>query len=141
MTDHDLDIMARTLYGEARGEYVKLGVAALMAVGNVIVNRFKRHTKYGKTLAEVCLKPRQFSCWNEGDPNRSLIQEENLEKDPLFRVSHQVAKKVALGLWPDLTKGSDHYHTIACRPYWVRLDKVRVRLGSHVFYKLDSTAY
>lgn len=137
MTDHDFDIMARTLYGEARGEYVQVGVAALMAVANVIVNRFKGRKKYGKTLAEVCLKPRQFSCWNEGDPNRSLIQEEDLERDPFFRIARQVSKKVALGLWPDLTRGGDHYHAITCRPYWARGDKMRMRLGSHVFYKLD----
>jgi len=137
MTDHDYAIIARTLYGEARGEYAKTGIAALIAVGNVIVNRFKGNKKYGKTLTEVCLKPRQFSCWNEEDPNRSLIQQEDLEKDPLFRIACQVAKKVALGVWPDLTRGCDHYHATSCKPYWARADKVRMRLGRHIFYKLD----
>ncbi len=137
MTDHDYDILARTLYGEARGEYKKVGIAALIAVANVIVNRFKGNKKYGQSLTEVCLKARQFSCWNADDPNCSLIHQEDLDKDPLFKVAQQVAKKVALGLWPDLTRGGDHYHTTSCKPYWARADKVRVRLGSHIFYKLD----
>lgn len=138
MTDHDFDIFARTLYGEARGDYLKAGVAAFITVANVIINRLKHRTKYGKTVAEVCLKPYQFSCWNAGDPNRSFIQEENLEKDPFFRIAHHVTKKVAAGLWPDLTRGSEHYHTVSCKPYWAKANKVRLRLGNHVFYKLDS---
>lgn len=137
MTDHDFDILARTLYGEARGEYGTVGVSAFIAVGNVILNRVKSHKKYGLTITEVCLKPRQFSCWNEGDPNRSLIQEEELEKDPLFRMTKIVAKKIALNLWPDITRGSDHYHATSVKPYWARANKVRIRLGKHVFYKLS----
>ena len=61
MNEQDLDILARTLYGEARGEYSSSGPAALIAVGNVIVNRFEKGGRFGKTLAEVCLKPKQFS--------------------------------------------------------------------------------
>jgi N-acetylmuramoyl-L-alanine amidase len=137
MNDHDLDILARTIYGEARGEFVKYGPAALMAVGNVIVNRWKRGGKFGKTLAEVCLKSKQFSCWNENDPNCTLIQKKDLEIDPLFKMCQAVGKKIALGLWPDLTRESDHYHATSCKPYWATAKKIRLRLGHHVFYKLD----
>ncbi len=137
MTDHDLDVFARTLYGEARGEYRHTGPSGLIAVANVVVNRLKRKGKYGMTLTEVCLKPRQFSCWNQGDPNRPLIQQEGLEKDSLFKFCQKVARKVSKGIWPDLTRGSDHYHAISCKPYWSRASKVKLRLGSHIFYKLD----
>ena len=87
MTEHDLDIVARTLYGEARGEYAKMGIASFIAVANVITNRLTNSKKYGITYADVCLKSRQFSCWNAGDPNRILIQEESLDKEPLFRIT------------------------------------------------------
>ena len=137
MTDHDLDIFARTVYGEARGEYRHNGPAALIAVANVIMNRLRRAGKYGKTLTEVCLKPRQFSCWNQGDPNRRLIQQENLEADPLFHICLVVVKKVLNGIWPDLTRGSDHYHASSCLPYWARSRKIKLHLGAHIFYKLD----
>ena len=137
MTDHDFDILARTLYGEARGEYARGGPAALIAVTNVIVNRFNRGGKYGKTLTEVCLKPRQFSCWNSDDPNRPLIQRQDLEKDPLFKFCQKTIRKVMKGAWPDLTRDSDHYHAASCRPSWARAEKVRLHLGQHIFYKLD----
>lgn len=136
MTQNDIDIFARTLYGEARGEYAKTGIAALIAVGNVIMNRFKRK-KYGDTIADVCLKPRQFSCWNQCDPNRILIQDINLDGIPLFKHCLKVALMLVDGEWPDLTQDSDHYHTKSIRPYWARNGKIKLRLGNHIFYKLD----
>lgn len=137
MTDHDFDIFARTLYGEARGEYAHNGPAAFIAVANVIMNRLKGGKKYGQTLMEVCLKPRQFSCWNQNDPNRPLIQEEGLEKDLPFKLCQKIVRKVAKGIWPDLTRESDHYHAMSCNPSWAKPEKIRLRLGRHVFYKLD----
>jgi N-acetylmuramoyl-L-alanine amidase len=137
MTDHDLDILARTIYGEARGEFAKYGPSALIAVANVIINRWKRGGKYGKTITEVCFKPKQFSCWDVNDPNRTLIQQEDLIKDPLFKISQTIAKKTVSGVWPDLTRESDHYHATYCKPYWAKINKLRIRLGRHIFYKLD----
>lgn len=137
MTDHDKDILARTLYGEARGEYKTTGLAAFIAVANVIANRVATPFKYGKTYGDVCLKARQFSCWNAGDPNRLVIQRENLDQDALFRIAQKVAYHVMQGKWPDLTRGSDHYHAMNCTPYWANATKVRIRLGNHIFYKLD----
>lgn len=137
MTDHDFDIVARTLYGEARGEHKTIGISAFIAVANVIANRVEGAKKYGLTYADVCLKPRQFSCWNEGDPNRLLIQETNLEEDPLFRLAKTVSQKVMFKLWPDLTRGSDHYHTTSCKPYWATEKHLKLHLGNHLFYRLD----
>jgi len=133
MIDHHLDILARTLYGEARGEYAKYGPGALIAVANVILNRLKRGGKYGKTLTEVCLKSRQFSCWDREDPNRPLIQGHGLEEDPLFIFCQQVSLKVNRGIWPDLTRDSDHYHATSCKPSWARVGKIKLRLGQHIF--------
>lgn len=137
MTEHDLDIFARTIYGEARGEYAAGGPAPLIAVANVIVNRFKRAGKYGKTIMNVCLKSKQFSCWNPHDPNRCLIQCEDLLEDPLFILCKHIAQKVSKETWPDLTRDSDHYHALSCTPYWARQGKIKLRLGNHIFYKLD----
>lgn len=54
----DVDIIARTIMGEARGESGQ-GKAA---VGHVIVNRTKADKWYSGTIFEVCRKPFQFSC-------------------------------------------------------------------------------
>jgi N-acetylmuramoyl-L-alanine amidase len=133
----DIDILARTIFGEARGEYGKLegGMAALIAVGNVAVNRFKANGWYGQTIGEVCRKPWQFSCWNERDPNRKILIQEQII-DPVFTICYQVATKVILQEWPDLTKGSDHYHTISVNPAWAQGQRPKVRLGQHIFYQL-----
>ena len=133
----EIDVLARTIYGEARGEYhsPEGGLSALIAVGNVIINRVKTQSGYGKSIQEVCLKPRQFSCWNTGDPNRALLMGEAIS-DPVFVLCSRVATKVASEVWPDLTKGSDHYHAFSILPPWARGQKPRIRLANHVFYQL-----
>jgi spore germination cell wall hydrolase CwlJ-like protein len=139
----EIDILARTIYGEARGEYehVEGGISALIAVGNVVMNRLKAKSWYGNSIQEVCQKPYQFSCWNVGDPNREILMRvegrppEEIT-DPVFTVCRQVATKVALGEWPDLTKGSDHYHAFSILPPWARGQRPKVRLARHIFYRL-----
>jgi N-acetylmuramoyl-L-alanine amidase len=131
------DILARTIYGEARGEYAEGGIAPLIAVGNVVMNRVRAKGRYGNSIVEVCRQPFQFSCWNEGDPNRKLLMRPEIA-DPVFIICSEVAARVALGQWPDLTRGSDHYHavTLPILPSWARNRKPRVRFGNHIFYQL-----
>ena len=133
----EIDVLARTIYGEARGEYhsPEGGLSALIAVGNVVINRVKAQSGYGKSIQEVCLKPFQFSCWNAGDPNRVLLMDEHIS-DSIFAMCRQVATKVAAEEWPDLTKGSDYYHAFSILPPWARGQKPRMRLANHVFYQL-----
>ena len=133
----EINILARTIYGEARGEYehVEGGICALIAVGNVVMNRLKAKSWYGKSIQEVCQKPYQFSCWNVGDPNRTILMREEIS-DPMFTVCQKVATKVALEEWPDLTKGSNHYHAFSILPSWARGQKPKVRLARHIFYRL-----
>jgi len=56
----DIDILARTIFGEARGEYdhPEGGMASLIAVGNVVMNRLQVKGRYGQSIQEVCLKPK-----------------------------------------------------------------------------------
>lgn len=138
MKADDIDVLARTIYGEARGEYGKQsGIASLIAVGNVVVNRVREGGRYGKTIQEVCQKPWQFSCWNEGDPNRRLIIQDTID-DPVFSICCEVALKVSQQQWPDLTMGSNHYHasTMPTYPSWVKNITPKVSIGQHLFYQL-----
>lgn len=140
MNLRDIDILARTLYGEARGEYAhgEGGIASLIAVGNVVMNRLKARSWYGTTIQEICQKPWQFSCWNERDPNRDILIHGKIV-DPVFCVCQHVATKVAGEEWPDLTKGSDHYHavTVPQLPLWAKGKIPKVRIARHVFYQLN----
>jgi spore germination cell wall hydrolase CwlJ-like protein len=61
--------LAKTIYGEARGESIE----TMLAVGWVIRNRLcSGH--YGATYKDVVLQPKQFSCWNKNDPNYKVIK-------------------------------------------------------------------
>ena len=52
--NRDTDIMARTIYGEARGEYYVKdgGINSLIAVGNVIMNR---SIERSRSISSICL--------------------------------------------------------------------------------------
>lgn len=137
-TEQEIEVVARTIYGEARGEYRShtSGIVGLMAVGNVICNRVLRQTWYGKTIEQVCLKPWQFSCWNKNDPNYKLLKAETIE-DPIFKKCREVAEGV-LTTWPDVTKGATHYHVHGIPlPEWAKEVNPHLKLGKHVFYTLN----
>ena len=129
---HDLDVAARTCAGEARGEKNRLD--AMKRVAHVIINRASVGGWFGETIADVCHKSRQFSCWNEKDPNRDVII--NLDKnDPVY--SDAVAA-VALAAVDDEdpTKGATHYYaTFIDAPWWTKNLKETVEFGGHKFYK------
>lgn len=137
----DIQILARTIYGEARGEYrhVLGGLAALIAVGNVVINRLNQKTWYGQTIQEVCQKPWQFSCWNVNDPNFKLLQAE-LIMDPMFDICLKVAEGVIAKQWPDLTDGCDHYHVTTIKPKWAVGVAPKRQIGRHQFYDLRRRA-
>jgi spore germination cell wall hydrolase CwlJ-like protein len=132
----DSDIFARTIFGEGRGELYKFGIASLIAIANVIVNR--KNKNFAKTIAEVCLAPHQFSCWNKNDPN--CIKVSNVSpKDSVFKICAEVAENVLSGKWPDLTDGCDHYHEKTVKPFWTAYREPKRIFGSHCFYELRRT--
>lgn len=125
----DIDIMARTIYGEARGESEQ----GQIAVGCVIMNRFKSKRWYaGETIAETCLKARQFSCWNADDPNCAKIKQLGLTRLAPYQ---ELAKRIINGVQADITDGATHYHTKAIMPLWARNKKPCAVIGEHMFYK------
>ena len=61
MDASDLFTLARTVYGEARGESDQ----GRAAVAHVVLNRFRSDKWFSAgTIEAVCRKPSQFSCWN-----------------------------------------------------------------------------
>jgi N-acetylmuramoyl-L-alanine amidase len=127
-----IDIMARTIYGEARGEKT---TKALFAIAHVILNRVE-HKNWGETAEEVITQPLQFSCWNKNDPNRELIQNVTLE-DQGFRKAYRAAIAV-MQRTIDPTKGATHYHSVHIKkPHWAKAKSIRStgKVGNHVFYK------
>lgn len=130
--DRDIDILARTLWGEARGE----GAAGMQAVASVVLNRARRGGWWGAGVAEVCLKPRQFSCWNEDDPNREKVAGATPPPCPRFAVARRIACRAVCGVMEDLTGGATHYHAAGAQPYWAEGRTPCAVIGRHVFYRI-----
>ena len=129
------EVLARTLYGEARGE----GLPGIEAVACVILNRVafaKARGRYwwGSTVSQVCLKPGQFSCWNANDPNRKKLLAIN-PRDPASRLCKRIARRAMVGDLRDTTDGATHYHTDAVDPYWARGQVPVAEIGNHLFYR------
>lgn len=129
VTAEDIDTLARTVFGEARGE-TRLGQ---IAVAHVILNRVKAESWYGDSIEEVCRKPWQFSCWNENDPNLSKLKAADLG-DEAFRKCMFAALGAISGWFPDPTEGSRHYHTKGVSPEWSRGKTPVCTIGVHRFF-------
>ena len=133
ITNEDIMILAKTIYGEARGELSNFGLAALIAVANVVLNRAKK--RFAPSVRDVCLAPYQFSCWNRGDPNYFKLKELD-ENNRIFKICLDVAKNVLNEAWPDLTDGCDHYHRKSMQPFWAVYIEPKRSFGNHLFYNL-----
>lgn len=127
--DDDCELLARTLWAEARGE----GVLGMAAVAAVIVNRAAKGGWWGGDIKSVCLKPYQFSCWNENDPNRKLLLRVG-DEDRHFAAAKTIAELAVGKALADTTDGATHYHTKRVSPSW-SAGKTPCRvLGNHQFY-------
>lgn len=130
MIQSDLDILARTVWGEARGE----SYAGKKAVAHVIFNRVRSTTgQFAKddTVATACLRHVQFSVWTIGDPNLPKMEAVGLE-DQDFRECLRACLEAVDE--PDPTNGARHYHTESISPVWAEGHKPVLKLGAHLFY-------
>lgn len=135
----DSEVLFLTIVGEARGESIE----GQVAVANVVMNRAR---KSRKPIKEVCLAPRQFSCWNQNDPNRQLL--ENLAdmimkgdyKYDHYKQIQWVTEGVITGKVKDNTRGVLNYMTTALfqseqRPSWAKVPKSDpFEVGNHTFF-------
>lgn len=129
---YQIDIMARTIYGEGRGEQ---SLRSLEAIAHVIMNRTKDSNKRWPThIVGVVKQKLQFSCWNSNDPNIQTIKKVTL-RDSNFRRCYRAALNAMYA--KDVIRGANHYHTIDVSPEWTKnKNMVRVaRIGKHIFYK------
>jgi spore germination cell wall hydrolase CwlJ-like protein len=133
--EETVDILARTLWGEARGEPLR----GIEAVAAVVLNRValatgRRGWWWGNTIIQVCRKPFQFSCWNEGDPNRARLMDVDAG-DLVFATCRRIARRAAAGLLDDPTRGATHYHNRTVDPGWAQGRTPCAEIGNHLFYK------
>ena len=134
--DEDIDIMARTLWGEARSEDVQ----GMQAVACVIMNRYRENIWYSKhngehSIKAVCLKPMQFSCWNDNDPNAEMCAKVDT-KDRRFVQALEIAAAAKAGKLEDFTNGANHYFAdYIPKPKWAEGMQFCITIGRHNFYR------
>lgn len=136
VTYEDVLYMAATVYGEARGESEQ----GKLAVAQVILNRLHKKSWYGNSIIDVCVKPWQFSCWNENDPNSKKVRalafggdsNPELNSDAYLDCLAAAIKAVRGGI-EDKTLNSTHYHTRHVSPKWSE-GKEYISIGNHQFY-------
>lgn len=133
----EIDVLARTIWGEARGE----GSAGMQAVAAVILNRLSISESragfwWGNTIVEICQKPYQFSCWNPNDPNVAKVKQVD-ERDLHFATALRIARRAVIGAFNDPTEGADHYHAAGISPHWIRGQTPVAVIGNHIFYRLE----
>lgn len=130
----DLEMAARTVWMEARGE----GVPGMQAVAWVIVNRFKSNKWFaGQTLTACVLMPSQFSCWNTNDKNRGEMAKLG-DQDLTLMDARRCVNRALSGLYADPTFGATHYLALGIIgnlvPGWVKGATKTGQIGNHTFY-------
>jgi spore germination cell wall hydrolase CwlJ-like protein len=141
MTQGDVNYLAATLVGEARGEPIE----GQVGVANVILNRARASNV---SIKEICLAPEQFSCWNHQDSNFNLVRDivstlENGDEiqDPMIRQCIAIAREAENFL--DNTKGARNYVTVqrlqlakarnGDADRWILRMKSSIIIGRHCF--------
>lgn len=126
----DIDIVAKTLYGEGRNQ----SESARKDLASVIWERAKGDTSKLKT---ECLKPKQFSCWNNGPVVVDMKKESKV-----WQACLNLAKTMFNGSFTP-TIIADHYWAargpwkLDSPPYWADTNKFVDNRGDHDFYKLN----
>lgn len=136
MIANDIDVLARTLWGEARGE----GPAGQVAVAWTIRNRVNDgnpRSWWGEGYAGVCQAPWQFSCWNKNDPNYPYLSGAKQIPPSQYALVMRNAKLVVDGATPDPTGGATHYYAKSMKtaPKWTVGAKQTVTIGNHIFFR------
>lgn len=125
------DILARTAWGEARGE----GIAGMAAVMTVPLNRARSPGWWGHDIVSCCKHPYQFSCWNPSDPNLPLLLAVT-EADLQFRWATFLAQAATAGLLGDPTNGAVNYYAHGTTaPDWAIGMTPCAIIGRHLFFR------
>lgn len=134
----DVDNVAKTLYGEARGE----GTQGMQAVANVIANRTQADG-FPSTFSDVVLQKSQFSVWNPitgGSADSSIIADYNTmvsatSSDAQYAQALSIANQAVAGTLPDITNGATNYYAGSTPPYWAKTMTVTAVIGNQTFLK------
>jgi len=108
----------------------------MQSVLNVIVNRTRHGGWWGNSIVDVCLKPWQFSSWNEGSTQLPLVREAMSNGDEAYAVAMNLAALAVTGHLPDTTWGADSYYaTTIPEPGWAQKAVFTTEIAGQRFYR------
>lgn len=135
----DREIIALTLWGEARGEPIE----GKIAVASVLRNRLL-DTRWGLSYERVCLSPKQFSCWNASDPNLPKLKELAAQlargetpKDAVYQECDWIAEGLLRNRFQSNVGKATHYHSRSMLkpPKWAATGEFIGSVRGHLFYE------
>jgi N-acetylmuramoyl-L-alanine amidase len=126
------DTLARTVWGESRGEPEE----GQVAVSAVVANRARaQQGRWGLTVEAVCLKAQQFSCWNPQDANYQRINNVGPD-DATFASCLTLARQTLQGQIADPTQGATFYANLStAAPSWASSMVRTTQIGHHTFFR------
>ena len=99
-----------------------------------MANRVKDR-RFPDSLGEVATQRKQFSAYNENDPNRAKL-EAVTDENSIFAEAVELAALAVRDELPDVTDGATHYHNrFIAPPFWTKGATITARIGDHIFYK------
>ena len=121
-------IVAATICAEAGGE----PYAGKMMVGEVIANRSIRS---GFTPRQICLQPRQFSCWNNKGTMELKMQ--TMRKHPAWNECVVIAGKISQPGYVPASPATHYYAPAKASPSWAsKLTQIK-KIGNHIFGRIS----
>ncbi|MDO5396628.1 MAG: spore cortex-lytic enzyme [bacterium] len=114
----DLELIARVINGEARGE----SYTGQVAVGAVVLNRVK-HSSFPNTVAGVVYQKGAFTAVTDGQVNLAVSS------------SCYNAARDAMNGWDPSGGAIYYYNPSTATSSWIRSRPVIVKIGRHVFCK------
>ena len=117
-SDADINLLARLIYGEARGE----SYVGQVAVGAVVMNRIKS-SSFPNTMSGVIYQRYAFTAVDDGQIN--LTPNETAKK----------AAKDAINGWDPSYGAIYYYNPATATSQWIFSRQTTVTIGRHVFAK------
>lgn len=116
--NNDLNLLARVINGEARGE----SYTGQVAVGAVVLNRV-RSSSFPNTISGVIYQPGAFTAVSDGQINKPVVQ------------TCVNAARDAMNGWDPSGGALYYYNPAIATNSWIWSRPVVARIGNHVFCK------
>jgi len=119
------EVLARTIYGEAKGE----SYLGKRAIASVMYNRAGGNPD---KLVNVVLSPYQFSVWNHGK-----IPSKGDDNDSIWQQCLGIASQLTSGQFKPIIKSTHYYNPRIVNPKWAK-NAEYASIGRHRFLNAES---